>query len=129
MRFVDLISCDRTRYQSSGSSSGAFKDLCCLQNVISALVENANPERQPHYVPYRDSKLTCLLKVRRIIVCKNLITCDDLPFLQESFGGNTPTTFIATVLADGQDAALTALRFAQRAAQVPTVSAALCRAA
>ena len=74
------------------------KSLSALGNVIAALVDVANGKQR--HVPYRDSKLTTLLR--------------------DSLGGNAKTALIAAV-APGDDSlaeTLSTLKFAARAKQV-----------
>lgn len=100
LNLVDLAGSER---QSKTSSEGqrlkeASKinlSLSALGNVIFALSENKN-----QYIPYRDSKLTRLLK--------------------DSLGGNSKTLIIANIgpSSSNYEESLNTLRFASRARQI-----------
>ena len=74
---------------------GINKSLSCLTSVIHALVDCA--QGKPRFVPYRDSKLTLLLR--------------------DSLGGNSKTVVVANVAPteDCLGETLSTLKFAQRA--------------
>ena len=59
--------------QEAGSIN---KSLSALGNVIMSLVDVSHGKQR--YVPYRDSKLTFLLRVRTMLQC---IVCSFLTFL------------------------------------------------
>jgi hypothetical protein len=93
------------------------KSLSCLGDCISALTD---PLRK--HVPYRNSKLT----VRRKPGFSLLLRCPSLlsplqRILQDSLGGNTMTTLIATLSPSSTcDETVSTLKFADRAHQVLT---------
>ncbi|CAK9262890.1 unnamed protein product [Sphagnum jensenii] len=100
LNLVDLAGSERQK--SSGAEGERLKEaaninksLSTLGLVIMILVDVANGK--PRHVPYRDSKLTFLL--------------------QDSLGGNSKTTMIATVSPSSCNAleTLSTLKFAQRA--------------
>ncbi|CAK9869214.1 unnamed protein product [Sphagnum jensenii] len=100
LNLVDLAGSERQR--TSGAEGDRLKEaaninksLSTLGLVIMILVDVANGKQR--HVPYRDSKLTFLL--------------------QDSLGGNSKTTVIATVSPSNSNAAetLSTLKFAQRA--------------
>ena len=74
--------------------SNINQSLTTLGLVISALADLSNPAKKgAGFVPYRDSVLTWLLKVRstcRAVVCINFAPQDNL-------GGNSKTVMIATI--------------------------------
>ncbi|ETW07320.1 hypothetical protein H310_01864 [Aphanomyces invadans] len=78
------------------------KSLSVLGNVITALVDVSNGIKR--HVPYRDSKLTFLLR--------------------DALGGNSKTTLIATVSSEEKFSSetLSTLQFMQRAKHIKTVA-------
>ncbi|KAF0981975.1 hypothetical protein FDP41_011836 [Naegleria fowleri] len=74
--------------------------LTCLGNVIKALADKCSGKKPTNFIPYRDSKLTYLLK--------------------ESLGGNSKTIMIAAISpADVNfEESLSTLRYADRAKQI-----------
>jgi len=95
---VDLAGSERQKDTNSAGdrlkeASNINKSLLVLRNVINALVEESNGKR--HFIHYRDSKLTFLLK--------------------DSLGGNSKTFLIANVSPSSawQAETLSTLRFAQ----------------
>lgn len=100
--FVDLAGSERQkRTQAEGQrlkeGIDINKGLLVLGNVISAL---GDPQKRGSFVPYRDSKLTRLLK--------------------GSLGGNHKTLMIACVSpsSDNMDESLNCLRYANRAKNI-----------
>eukprot|EP00899_Mesostigma_viride_P012003 jgi/Mesvir1/20803/Mv07906-RA.3 len=100
---VDLAGSERQRNSESQGwmlkEAGSInKSLSALGNVIHALVDVA--EGNERHVPYRDSKLTFLLK--------------------DSLGGNSKCTLVANVSPSDKyaDESLSTLKFAQRAKMV-----------
>ncbi|XP_024388572.1 kinesin-like protein KIN-12F [Physcomitrium patens] len=100
LNLIDLAGSERQK--SSGAEGERLKEaaninksLSTLGLVIMILVDVANGKQR--HVPYRDSKLTFLL--------------------QDSLGGNSKTTIIATVSPSGCNSmeTLSTLKFAQRA--------------
>ena len=85
---------DRLKEASSINSS-----LLTLGNVINALADRENG-RDSRHIPFRDSKLTFLLR--------------------DSWGGNSKTCLVATVspAASSANETLSTLKFAQRAKQI-----------
>lgn len=84
LQLVDLAGSERQSHTHGGRTPDpkAFKEaveinksLFTLRQVISALTENASNKKDLHYVPYRESKLTTILK--------------------QSLGGNSFTLMIA----------------------------------
>ncbi|XP_076441871.1 kinesin-like protein KIF16B isoform X2 [Babylonia areolata] len=115
INLVDLAGSERAN--ASGSTGVRLKEggninksLVTLGNVISALAEMAERPRSRRssvFIPYRDSKLTYLLK--------------------DSLGGNTKTIMIATISpsALNHGESLSTLRYANRAKNIvnrPTVN-------
>jgi kinesin family member 15 len=100
LHFVDLAGSERQK--STGAEGSRLKEanninksLTILGQVISALVDKANGKNR--HVPYRDSKLTLILK--------------------DSLGGNSRTFMIAAISAASSSytETLTTLKFAERA--------------
>eukprot|EP00927_Polykrikos_kofoidii_P030186 TRINITY_DN26016_c0_g1_i1.p1 TRINITY_DN26016_c0_g1~~TRINITY_DN26016_c0_g1_i1.p1 ORF type:complete len:1210 (+),score=254.90 TRINITY_DN26016_c0_g1_i1:69-3698(+) len=100
LNLVDLAGSERQK--GTGASGQTLKEganinksLSALGNVINALVENANGKKT--FVPFRNSKLTRVL--------------------QESLGGNSLTTMLATLspAACNYEETLSTLRYANRA--------------
>ena len=61
---VDLAGSERSAYTGKTANKESIdinKSLFTLRQVITALTENAQKNQQ-QYIPYRESKLTCLLK-------------------------------------------------------------------
>ncbi|RHY30018.1 hypothetical protein DYB32_004731, partial [Aphanomyces invadans] len=87
---------------SRGKASQINKSLSVLGNVITALVDVSNGIKR--HVPYRDSKLTFLLR--------------------DALGGNSKTTLIATVSSEEKFSSetLSTLQFMQRAKHIKTVA-------
>lgn len=103
--FVDLAGSERikrTNATGQGIKEGIDinKGLLILGNVISALASQAMGKSKDNFVPYRDSKLTRLLK--------------------GSLGGNHKTLMIACVSPSGSntDESLNSLRYANRAKNI-----------
>ena len=101
---VDLAGSERQR--STDASGDRLKEassinssLLTLGNVINALVDRENG-RDSRHIPFRDSKLTFLLR--------------------DSWGGNSKTCLVATVspAASSASETLSTLKFAQRAKQI-----------
>jgi hypothetical protein len=97
LNFVDLAGSERQK--SAGTSGARLKEGACINksltilgNVISSLVEQANGLSL--HVPYRDSKLTHLLK--------------------DSLGGNSKTMMVAaiSVASSQMQETLSTLKFA-----------------
>ena len=95
---VDLAGSERQKDTNTTGdrlkeASNINKSLLVLRNVINALVEESNGKR--HFIHYRDSKLTFLLK--------------------DSLGGNSKTFLIANISPSSawQGETLSTLRFAQ----------------
>ncbi len=81
LNFVDLAGSERQKQtqvvgKTFKEACGINKSLTILGYVINSLVDNSNLKHQRH-VPYRDSKLTFLLK--------------------DSLGGNSKTTIICCI--------------------------------
>ena len=104
MCLVDLAGSERA--DATGATGARMKEgikinlsLTALGNVISCLVENSGGGKQRH-IPFRDSKLTWLLK--------------------DSLGGNTKTVMLAAIgPADyNYEETLSTLRYANRAKQI-----------
>jgi len=103
--FVDLAGSERikkTNATGQGVKEGINinKGLLVLGNVISALAVQSSTSKQDNFVPYRDSKLTRLLK--------------------GSLGGNHKTLMIACLSPSGSntDESLNTLRYANRAKNI-----------
>lgn len=103
--FVDLAGSERikrTNATGQGVKEGINinKGLLVLGNVISALATQATNPKKETFVPYRDSKLTRLLK--------------------GSLGGNHKTLMIACLSPSGSntDESLNTLRYANRAKNI-----------
>lgn len=101
LHFVDLAGSERQKMtQASGDrlkeAGNINKSLTTLGMVINALTS----DKPRTHIPYRDSKLTCLLR--------------------DSLGGNSKTIIIATVstLAMSFQETLSTLNFANRAKMV-----------
>ncbi|RHY80856.1 hypothetical protein DYB26_015668, partial [Aphanomyces astaci] len=104
---VDLAGSERPNHAAMNSgvkdATQINKSLSSLANVILALGDVSRGSRQRH-VPYRDCKLTFLLR--------------------EALGGNSTTTVVATVLADdkkGVSDTLATLQFVDRVKHVTTM--------
>ncbi|RHZ12199.1 hypothetical protein DYB31_014263, partial [Aphanomyces astaci] len=104
---VDLAGSERPNHAAMNSgvkdATQINKSLSSLANVILALGDVSRRSRQRH-VPYRDCKLTFLLR--------------------EALGGNSTTTVVATVLADdkkGVSDTLATLQFVDRVKHVTTM--------
>ena len=104
LNLVDLAGSERA--SKTGATGARMKEgikinlsLTALGNVISCLVENSGGGKQRH-IPFRDSKLTWLLK--------------------DSLGGNTKTVMLAAIgPADyNYEETLSTLRYANRAKQI-----------
>mmetsp|Transcript_42847 Transcript_42847/g.118436 ORF Transcript_42847/g.118436 Transcript_42847/m.118436 type:complete len:1278 (+) Transcript_42847:79-3912(+) len=100
LNLVDLAGSERQKGtgatgQTLKEGANINKSLSALGNVINALVENANGKKV--FVPFRNSKLTRVL--------------------QESLGGNSLTTMLATLspAACNYEETLSTLRYANRA--------------
>ncbi|XP_078252313.1 kinesin-like protein KIF27 isoform X2 [Rhinoraja longicauda] len=100
--FVDLAGSERVT--KTGNTGERFKEsiqinsgLLALGNVISAL---GDPKRKSIHIPYRDTKITRLLK--------------------DSLGGNAKTTMIACISPSSSnfDESLNALKYANRARDI-----------
>jgi len=105
LHFVDLAGSERikkTGVTGQGLKEGVNinKGLLVLGNVISALAAQADPGKNAGFVPYRDSKLTRLLK--------------------GSLGGNHKTLMVACVSPSGSNTeeTLNTLRYANRAKNI-----------
>lgn len=93
--------------------------LLALGNVISAL---GDVKKKATHIPYRDSKITRLLKVvfpLTISLCSNLLECLILIaslFCQDSLGGNAKTVMICCISpsTSNLDESLNALKYANR---------------
>jgi hypothetical protein len=103
LHFVDLAGSERQKSTAAEGdrlkeASNINKSLTCLGSVINALVE-VSCGKQRH-IPYRDSKLTLLLK--------------------DSLGGNSKTFMIANISSASTQfpETLSTLKFAQRAKQI-----------
>ena len=103
--FVDLAGSERikrTNATGQGVKEGINinKGLLVLGNVISALASQSSNSKKESFVPYRDSKLTRLLK--------------------GSLGGNHKTLMIACLSPSGSntDESLNTLRYANRAKNI-----------
>mgnify|MGYP000137747334 FL=1 len=104
LSLIDLAGSERaasTENRGKRMQEGALinKSLLALANCINIL---SDPRKKGQYVPYRDSKLTRLLK--------------------ESLGGNTATIMIACVSPawSSYEETLNTLNYAQRAASITT---------
>ena len=110
---VDLAGSERISYLDKNitredktmqkETIGINKSLMALRKVINALISKQNPRnasRSNFYVPYRESKLTALLK--------------------QSLGGNSMTIFIACLSPsdDNYDENLSTLQYATRVSGV-----------
>lgn len=100
LNLVDLAGSERQKDTNTGGTrlkeAGSInKSLSVLGNVIMSLVELSNGKKR--HVPYRDSKLTFLLR--------------------DSLGGNTKTTMVACVHPDSKcfQESLSTLNFARSA--------------
>jgi len=105
LHFVDLAGSERikkTGVTGQGLKEGVNinKGLLVLGNVISALASQADANKNAGFVPYRDSKLTRLLK--------------------GSLGGNHKTLMVACVSPSGSNTeeTLNTLRYANRAKNI-----------
>jgi len=105
LHFVDLAGSERikkTGVTGQGLKEGVNinKGLLVLGNVISALASQTDPSKSGGFVPYRDSKLTRLLK--------------------GSLGGNHKTLMVACVSPSGSNTeeTLNTLRYANRAKNI-----------
>lgn len=104
---------------------GVFRSLTTLGLVISALAEQGTAKNKNKFVPYRDSVLTWLLKVRTRPTWPPL-TAPTAPTLlplsrpQDCLGGNSRTAMVATVspAADNYEETLSTLRYADRAKSI-----------
>eukprot|EP00288_Rhodomonas_lens_P002224 CAMPEP_0177731524 /NCGR_PEP_ID=MMETSP0484_2-20121128/22603_1 /TAXON_ID=354590 /ORGANISM="Rhodomonas lens, Strain RHODO" /LENGTH=972 /DNA_ID=CAMNT_0019244655 /DNA_START=136 /DNA_END=3050 /DNA_ORIENTATION=- len=105
MNLVDLAGSERA--ESTGATGDRLKEgaainlsLTMLGNVITALAEKSNHPKKNVLVPYRESKLTCIL--------------------QDALGGNAKTIMICALSpADiNFDETLGTLRYADRAKQI-----------
>jgi len=105
MNLVDLAGSERA--ESTGATGDRLKEgaainlsLTMLGNVITALAEKSNNPNKKVLVPYRDSKLTCIL--------------------QDALGGNAKTIMICALSpADiNYEETLGTLRYADRAKQI-----------
>ena len=103
LHVIDLAGSERQK--SAGTSGQALKEgaainksLAALGNVIRGLLDVA--EGRARFVPYRDSKLTLLLR--------------------DSLGGNSKTRIVANISPAAKHCAetLSTLKFAQRAKRV-----------
>lgn len=102
------------------------RSLTTLGCVISALADQSAGKGKSKFVPYRDSVLTWLLKVRMIIRAhRTLFKClgesNSFPLLlQDNLGGNSKTAMIATIspAADNYEETLSTLRYADRAKRI-----------
>ena len=115
MNLVDLAGSERA--ESTGATGDRLKEgaainlsLTMLGNVITALAEKSNNPKKNVLVPYRESKLTCIL--------------------QDALGGNAKTIMICALSpADiNFEETLGTLRYADRAKQVPGVRIKLSKA-
>ncbi|XP_060116319.1 kinesin-like protein KIF7 [Heteronotia binoei] len=109
--FVDLAGSERV--VKTGSTGERLKEsiqinssLLALGNVISAL---GDPRRKGSHIPYRDSKITRILK--------------------DSLGGNAQTVMIACVSPSSSDfdESLTTLNYASRAQNIKNKAVVNCR--
>ena len=98
---IDLAGSERQKLTGAygerlKESSAINKSLSAIGNVINALVCNAEG-RATKFVPYRDTKITYLLK--------------------DSLGGNSKTSIVANIspAASSYGETLSTLKFAQRA--------------
>eukprot|EP00283_Hemiselmis_rufescens_P005402 CAMPEP_0173429138 /NCGR_PEP_ID=MMETSP1357-20121228/7926_1 /TAXON_ID=77926 /ORGANISM="Hemiselmis rufescens, Strain PCC563" /LENGTH=1106 /DNA_ID=CAMNT_0014393271 /DNA_START=100 /DNA_END=3420 /DNA_ORIENTATION=- len=105
INLVDLAGSERA--ESTGATGDRLKEgaainlsLTMLGNVITALAEKSNNPNKKVLVPYRDSKLTCIL--------------------QDALGGNAKTIMICALSpADiNYEETLSTLRYADRAKQI-----------
>lgn len=103
LNFVDLAGSERQKQTLAAGerlkeANNINKSLTVLGQVINCLVENS--QGKSRHIPYRDSKLTFLLK--------------------DSLGGNSKTYMIAAVSSASNSFAetLSTLKFAQRAKQI-----------
>ncbi|RYG55687.1 hypothetical protein EON66_04705 [archaeon] len=108
LHVIDLAGSERQKRTGATDSrlkeaAQINKSLSCLASVISSLVEVA--QGKARHVPYRDSKLTYLLR--------------------DSLGGNSRTSLIATVspMEDCYSETVSTLKFAESAKQVRVVTA------
>ena len=65
LQLVDLAGSERQSQTGNVASKESIeinKSLMTLRQVITALTEQKTVEDANNYVPYRDSKLTCLLR-------------------------------------------------------------------
>jgi len=105
MNLVDLAGSERA--ESTGATGDRLKEgaainlsLTMLGNVITALAERSNHPNRKVLVPYRDSKLTCIL--------------------QDALGGNAKTIMVCAISpADiNFEETVGTLRYADRAKQI-----------
>lgn len=102
LNLVDLAGSERMQDASAVNkeTQNINKSLSCLANVISALTTPPKDPSKPPHIPYRDSKLTRLLK--------------------DSLGGNAKTLMIACLHPNAANAreSLSTLRYASRAKMI-----------
>jgi hypothetical protein len=113
LQLVDLAGSERQSYTSqAGQSSDPVmlkeaieinKSLFTLRQVVTALTENSQSQKSYTYVPYRESKLTTILR--------------------QSLGGNSYTLMIAclTPLDAFTDENLSTLNYASRASNISNI--------
>lgn len=120
--------------RESAAHFSFIRSLTTLGLVISKLADqnSGSNKNKDKFVPYRDSVLTWLLKVRRDItrfeihapVCLDCrIVCIILLLLQifqDNLGGNSKTVMVATIspAADNYEETLSTLRYADRAKRI-----------
>lgn len=115
---VDLAGSERLSFLETGNSTsesramqketiGINKSLMALRKVITALVAKQNPRNmnnQNYYIPYRESKLTSILK--------------------QTLGGNSLVLFIACLSPtdESYDENFSTLTYAKRAMSIINVA-------
>lgn len=65
LQLVDLAGSERQTLTGNGTTKESIdinQSLLTLRNVISALTESQSGQQGERYIPYRDSRLTCLLR-------------------------------------------------------------------
>jgi len=93
------------------------KSLLALGNCITMLSDQSEKSGRTNHIPYRDSKLTRLLKViLHLLALVNLLNS------QDSLGGNCRTVMIANVTPSGASFEDThnTLKYANRAKNIKT---------
>ena len=130
MSLVDLAGSERVSKTGAvgdrlKEGSNINKSLTTLGLVISKLADQATLKNKDKFVPYRDSVLTWLLKVKKKKRRNPLNFSDPSCFhsllsIQDNLGGNSRTVMVATIspASDNYEETLSTLRYADRAKRI-----------